>query len=106
VRKASALAHTALAAANQQTVRLPAEDLTARIVGELARQVLNLDQRIQDLDEVLTARLRRHPQAKILTSLSGIGVLLAARIRTLQPAQRSQGTPNVPAQAPLTPSAP
>jgi transposase len=78
VRKAPALAHTALAAAEQQTVRLPAEDLSARIVGELARQVLDLDQRIDALDEVLTARLPRHPQAKILTSLPGIGVLLAA----------------------------
>jgi transposase len=78
VRKASALARTALAAADQQTVRLPAEDLAAGIVAELARQVLDLDQRIDDLDEVLNARLRRHPQAKILTSLPGIGVLLAA----------------------------
>ena len=78
MRKASALARTALTAANQQTVRLPAEDLTAGIVAELAGQVLDLDQRIDDLDEVLNARLRRHPQAKILTSLPGIGVLLAA----------------------------
>jgi len=78
VHTASALARTALAAADQQTIRLPAEDLTAEIVAELARQVLDLDQRIDDLDEVLTARLGRHPQASILTSLPGIGVLLAA----------------------------
>ena len=44
----------------------------------MARLVLDLDQRIDDLDEVLNARLRRHPQAKILTSLPGMGVLLAA----------------------------
>jgi hypothetical protein len=73
VRKAPVLARTALAAADQQSVRMPAEDLTARIVGELARQVLELDRRIDDLDEVLTTGLRRHPQAKILTSLPGMG---------------------------------
>ena len=78
VRKAPALAQTALAAANQQAVRLPAEDMAARIVGELARQVLDLDRRIDDLDDTLASRLCRHPQAKILTSLPGMGVLLAA----------------------------
>jgi transposase len=55
--------------------------LTAGIVAELAGQVLELDQRIDDLDEVLTAQLRQHSQAKVLTSLPSIGLLLAAESR-------------------------
>ena len=78
VPKAAALARTALAAAEQQTVQLPAEQLTAQVIAELAGALLALRGRLKDLDATLTKRLAAHPQAGVLTSLPGIGALLAA----------------------------
>jgi transposase len=78
VPKAAALARTALAAAEQQTVQLPAERLTAQVIAELAGALLALRGRLKDLDATLTKRLAAHPQAGVLTSLPGIGALLAA----------------------------
>lgn len=78
VPKAAMLARTALAAAEQQTVRLPAEQLTAQVSAELAGELLTLRRRVKELDNLLRTRLAAHPQAAILTSLPGMGVLLAA----------------------------
>jgi hypothetical protein len=78
VPKAAMLARTALAAAEQQTVRLPAEQLTAQVSAELAGELLALCRRVKELDKLLRTRLAAHPQAAILTSLPGMGVLLAA----------------------------
>jgi transposase len=78
VPKAAMLARTAVAAAEQQTVRLPAEQLTAQVAAELAGALLALRHRVKAVDGLLRARLAAHPQAAILTSLPGMGVLLAA----------------------------
>jgi transposase len=66
------LARTALAAAEQQTVRLPAEQLTAQVSAELAGELLALRRRVKELDNLLRTRLATHPQAAILTSLPGL----------------------------------
>jgi transposase len=78
VLKAQTLAQTALAAAASQTVRLPAAQLTAQLTAELAGAVLAVDGRITELDKSLQTRLERHPKAEVLTSLPGMGTLLAA----------------------------
>ncbi|HEX7305425.1 IS110 family transposase, partial [Lentzea sp.] len=66
----------ALAAAEAQTLRLPGEATTAVLIAELARQLLDLDRRIKETDELITGRFRAHPQAGIIESLPGLGPVL------------------------------
>jgi transposase len=44
----------------------------------MARALLELRRQIKDLDKLITARFRAHPQAKILESLPGMGPVLGA----------------------------
>lgn len=78
VKSAGALAATAVAAAKAQTVRLPAEDVAASIVSDLAAELMGLKQRIARIDGELENRFFTHPQAEILISLPGMGPLLGA----------------------------
>ena len=78
VRNAAKLAHTAVTAAASQTVRLPAEDIAAQLVTELAEEVMALNARIKSIDERIEGRFRRHHTAAVITSMPGIGVLLGA----------------------------
>lgn len=68
----------ALAAAQAQTVALPGESTTATLITRLARQLLDLDREIKDLDKLITQRFRAHPQAKIIESMPGMGPILGA----------------------------
>ena len=72
------MAHKALTAARSQSVTLPAQDVASRIVAELAAEILTLKDRIERLDKELEKRFFARPEAKILTSLPGTGVLLGA----------------------------
>lgn len=74
------MADAALAAAAAQTIRLPAQDMTARLIAQLASDLLGLDRRIKDLDKTIAQRLTSHPQARIICSLPGMGPLLAAEL--------------------------
>ena len=74
------MADTALAAAAAQTVRLPAQATTAQLIAQLASDLLALDRRLKELDKTIAQRLTGHPQAKIITSLPGMGPLLAAEL--------------------------
>ena len=76
--KASALADKAISAAQAQHVRLPAEDVTATIVADLAAETLRLRERLERLDGELEQRFFSHPQAEILVSLPGMGARLGA----------------------------
>jgi hypothetical protein len=53
VKGSNKVADKALAAAKTQRVTLPAQDVAASIVAELAREVLALKERINTLDEEL-----------------------------------------------------
>jgi transposase len=86
----------ALAAAAEQTVALPAESVTAPLIARLARQLLELDREIKDLDKQLGARFAEHPDAGPITSLDGFGPILGAQLLAgtggdLQAAFRSSG---------------
>lgn len=72
------MAATALAAAGQQTLRLPGETTTAALIAHLAQQLLDLDRQIKDTDKLITSRFRTHPQAEIIESLPGLGPILGA----------------------------
>lgn len=75
-----AMARTALDAATEQTVALPAEQATAPLIARLAADLLNLDRQIKDLDKQLTARFSEHPQAGKITSIPGFGPILGAQL--------------------------
>jgi transposase len=74
------MAEVALAAAAAQRIRLPAQDTTARLIAQLASDLLGLDRRLKELDKTITQRLANHPQAKVICSLPGMGPLLAAEL--------------------------
>ena len=78
VRNASTIAAAAVAAAKTQTVRLPGEEVAARLVAELAQGVITLDERIKTTDADIEDRFRRHPLAEVITSLPGMGFRLGA----------------------------
>lgn len=78
VKGADALAGKALAAAKAQRATLPAQDVAARIVAELASEVLALKESIGALDGELEKRFFARPEARILASLPGMGPVLGA----------------------------
>jgi transposase len=78
VKGSNSVAQKALAAAKAQSVTLPAQDVAAAIVAELAEDVLGLKERINTLDEDLEKRFFARPEARILTSLPGMGPILGA----------------------------
>lgn len=78
VRNAETVASSALTAAQGQRTTLPGQDIAAGIVGELARQLLDLDERIKRLDTQIRNIFRTHPQAEIIESLPGMGPTLGA----------------------------
>ena len=78
LRSRFALAEKALAAARAQSATLPAEDVAARIVVELAAEALDVKERVEALDWKLRQRFFARPEAKILTSLPGMGPVLGA----------------------------
>ena len=77
-RKAPELAQRALTAAVAQRLALPAEEVSAAIVSDLAAEVLATKERLAHLDEELERRFFCHPQAGILLSLPGMGPRLGA----------------------------
>jgi transposase len=78
VKGSNSVAHKALTAARSQSVALPAEALVSRIVAELAGEILALKNRIESIDEELQKRFFARPEARILASLPGMGLVLGA----------------------------
>ena len=75
-----ALADRALAAAAEQTIAVPAERMTARLIRELAAEALASRTRLIELDRELEALLDRHPDAALIRSLPGMGAVLTAEL--------------------------
>jgi transposase len=78
VKGAEVLAAKALTAAKAQSVALPAQEVAARIVAELAGEVLTLKEGIATLDGELEKRFFARPEARILASLPGMGPVLGS----------------------------
>lgn len=78
VQGADAIAQKALSAAKAQSVTLPAEDVAALIVAELAKEALSLKEHIRSIDKEIVWRFFARPEADILISLPGMGALLGA----------------------------
>jgi transposase len=78
VKGSNKVAHKALEAAKAQSVTLPAQEVASRIVAELAKDVLALKERVESIDEEIGERFFARPEARILTSLPGMGTTLGA----------------------------
>ena len=78
--KVEDLAARVLAVAAEQTVTVPAERVTARLIRELAVEALASRTRLIELDRELEALLRRHPDAALIRSLPGMGAVLTAEL--------------------------
>jgi transposase len=95
VKESNKVADKALAAAKAQSVTLPAQEVASRIVAELAKDILGFKERIEGIDEEIRQRFFSRPEARILTSLPGMGPILGAEflvavgdIRTFESADR------------------
>ena len=78
VKGADALAGRALAAAKAQSVVLPAQGVAAAICAELAEEALVLKGRVCTLDREIAGRSFARPEARILSSLPGMGPILGS----------------------------
>jgi transposase len=78
VKGSNKVAHKALAAARAQSVSLPAQKVASGIVADLAAEVLSLKGRIESIDEEIGQRFFARPEARSLTSLPGMGLILGA----------------------------
>ncbi|MDZ4167782.1 MAG: IS110 family transposase [Coriobacteriia bacterium] len=78
VRGAAKLARTALGAARAQAIVLPGTDTAAALVARMATEILDLDARLATATKELETCFFSHPQARIVTSLPGMGPSLGA----------------------------
>ncbi|WP_181722747.1 IS110 family transposase [Nocardia gipuzkoensis] len=77
-RNASAVAVTAMTAAEAQHTIVPGQQIGAAMVARLAKEVMRLDNEIGDTEALIEQRFRRHPHAEIIVSMPGFGPLLGA----------------------------
>lgn len=78
VRGAAQLAQAAIDAADRQHTTLPGQTMAAELIATLAGEVITLNERVKDTDQLIEGRFRRHEQAEVITSLPGIGTILGA----------------------------
>jgi transposase len=78
VVKAEELARGALTAAQGQSLSLPGEETAARLIADMATRLIDLNQQIAAVDRELEQCFFSHPQARIITSLPGMGPCLGA----------------------------
>lgn len=77
-RNVSELAEKALSAAREQRIAVPGERMAAELCREHAREALATRRRLATLDGELEALLSRHPDATLVRSLPGMGVVLTS----------------------------
>lgn len=78
VRKSQVLAQRIVAAAKAQKCELPAAEVKAALVAEIALEVLRTRKRIAALDDRLEELLASNQQASIVRSLPGMGTVFSA----------------------------
>ncbi|MFI7517737.1 IS110 family transposase [Micromonospora echinofusca] len=80
VKNAVQVAEAMVAAARQQTVNLPGQRAAAVVVGQMATEILALEQRIAAVNDLIADQLDQHPLAPIIESMPGMGPLLTAEL--------------------------
>jgi transposase len=74
------IADRAIAAANSQRTVVIGQDVAATVVARLARNVLDLNDELADVDALIEAKFQQHRLAPIITSMPGFGSLLGAEL--------------------------
>ncbi len=77
-RSSLLVAEKAITAAKSQYTTVPAQRIGARLVAELAQEVLDLHTQIEGLDTLIAERFRDHHHAEIMLSMPGFGPVLGA----------------------------
>jgi transposase len=96
----------ALAAAKAQRTTLPAEEVAAGIVRELAERALTLKERTAELDAEIEGRFSEHPLSQVLVSLPGMGPRLGAEfLATVGEPSAFESAGHLAAYAGLVPAA-
>jgi transposase len=80
VRSAADIAERAVMAGRAQQTILPGQARAARLVADLAQQILDLDERLKQLDAEITEVLAGDETAEIIQSMPGMGPLLTAEL--------------------------
>ncbi|MFE1454938.1 IS110 family transposase [Streptomyces sp. NPDC058735] len=83
VRGADTIAAKAVEAAQSRMTALPGEKRAAKLVCDLAHQLLALDERIKDNDREIRETFRAHDRAEIIESMPGMGPVLGAEFVTI-----------------------
>jgi len=78
LRNREVLADIALKCALAQHTVVPGESAMAEMARELASEAIAVKERLSRLDEQLEGLLSRHPDAALIRSLPGMGVILTA----------------------------
>jgi transposase len=78
VRGAADVATKAVEAAHSQQTALPGQKQAAKLVRNLAHQLLALDERIKDNDREIRETFRTDDRAEIIESMPGMGPILGA----------------------------
>ncbi|MEZ0096343.1 transposase, partial [Streptacidiphilus sp. EB129] len=78
VRGADTLAQAALEAAERQHTTVPGEKIAAQVIHTLAKEVMDLNEQIAEIDKLIAARFRDHDLAEVIASMPSIGPLLGA----------------------------
>ena len=78
VRRARELAEMVVAAAKAQRHRLPASEAKGALVSEMAAEVLRARNRIATIEARLEELLCARPEAEVVRSLPGMGLVFAA----------------------------
>lgn len=73
-----AVAQSAFTAAESQRTVVPGEHTAARIVGQLAAQIITLDSQLDAIEAEIAERFREHAYAPAIESMPGFGPLLGA----------------------------
>ncbi|MEV0643248.1 IS110 family transposase [Streptomyces sp. NPDC050619] len=78
VRSARSLAEAGVEAAERQHTAIPGEKTIAKLVHNLAEEVMALNQQISETDKLIEGRFREHELADIVLSVPGIATVLGA----------------------------
>ncbi|CAL9328946.1 IS110 family transposase IS116 [Streptomyces sp. enrichment culture] len=81
VRSAADVAARAVEAAQSQATALPGEKRAAKLVCDLAHQLLALDEWIKDTDREIREAFHLDERAEVIDSLPGMGPILGAELR-------------------------
>ncbi|MEU6148047.1 IS110 family transposase [Streptomyces sp. NPDC047081] len=78
VRCAAEVAARAVEAARAQVTVLPGQDRAARLVGAMARQLLDIDEQIKEIEREIREIFRADERAEVIESMPGMGPILGA----------------------------